>query len=152
MTDSIVVPNIRQLVEEILSEGYLMTIATHDTNGIWACDVIYVYDENLNLYWMSAPQTRHSHAISAMPEIAGTITVSHKGQDNKGVQFQGKAEKIEGPRWDLAKKHFSKRGKPEPSEVEDVLDGDFWYVLKPHFFDVIHEAHFGFSKKKLSLD
>ena len=51
----------------------------------------------------------------------------------------------------MAKKHYSKRLKPEPDKNEDVLQGDSWYVLKPKTIELIHEKLFGFEKQKLEL-
>ena len=141
----------KELIKEVLGKGYLMSLGTHDNGGVWVADVIYVYDDNLNIYWMSDPEARHSKAIELTSAAAGTITISGPGEDNLGIQFKGVAEKIEGPRWDLAKKHYAKRQKPEPKEGDDVLGGDSWYVLKPKIFELINEKHFGFEKQKLEL-
>ncbi|MSU60632.1 MAG: hypothetical protein EXS52_01805 [Candidatus Staskawiczbacteria bacterium] len=68
-----------------------------------------------------------------------------------GIQFEGAAEKIEGARLDLAKKHCVKRGKPEPKENDDLLDGGEWYMLKPKKIELICQEHFGYEKQKLEL-
>ena len=31
--------------------------------GIWVADVIFIHDDDLNVYWMSHPECRHSKAI-----------------------------------------------------------------------------------------
>ncbi len=142
--------NIRALVKEALEKGYLMSLGTHD-GAPWVADVIYVFDDDLNIYWMSDPDVRHSQAIAKDPNVAGAITPSGKGEDNLGIQFQGIAEKIDGPRHDLAVKHFAKRDKPAPTEDEDVLQGDSWYVLRPKKIDVNCECLFGFDKRYLEL-
>ncbi len=99
---------------------------------------------------MSDPDVRHSKAILNNSEVAGSITANHLGEDNLGVQIEGIAEKIEGQRYDLAKKHFLKRNRPIPKENEDVLQGDSWYVLKPTKIELIDEKLFGFDKKVLN--
>ncbi len=143
--------SLRELVQQVLAKGYLMSLATADDSGLWVADVIYIFDENLNLYWMSDPDVRHSQAVAKNTQVAGTITVSQAGEDNLGIQFHGQAEKIDGNRHDLAVKHFQKRNKPAPSEEDDVLQGDSWYMLRPTSFDLIHESLFGFDKKTLKL-
>ena len=143
--------NIKQLVKEVLDQGYLMSLAIIDNGGIWVCDVIYIHDDDLNIYWMSDPNVRHSQAIIANNRVAGTITVSGAGEDNLGIQLEGIAEKIEGNRHDLALKHYAKRKKPAPKERDDVLGGDSWYILKPKRIELINEKLYGFDKKKFEL-
>lgn len=128
-----------------------MSLATIDDGGIWAADVIYVFDDDFNIYWISDPEARHSKAILKNPKVAGTITVSGAGEDNLGIQFEGTAQKIEGERYDLARKHYAKRNKPAPSENEDVLERDSWYILKPAKIELICERLFGFDKQKYDM-
>jgi len=142
---------IKELIKEVLEKGYLMSLATLDEGGVWVCDVIYIFDEDFNIYWMSKPDRRHSLALEKEPKVAGTITISRQEEDNLGIQFEGVAEKIEGARHDLAKKHYAKRKKPEPKEDEDVLHGSYWYVFKPKKIDLINEKHFGFDKQVLKF-
>jgi len=79
------------------------------------------------------------------------ITVSGHGESNLGIQFEGVAEKIEEPRHDLAKKHYTKRLKPESKETDDILQGDSWYVLRPSKIELINEKLFGFKKNKWTM-
>ena len=143
--------NIKQLIKEVLDQGYLMSLATTDDGGVWVADVIYVHDDELNIYWMSDPDVRHSKAIIGTKKVAGTITVNLPKESNFGIQFEGLAEKIEGERYDLAKKHYAKRKKSEPQESDDVLQGDSWYILKPKKIQLICEKLFGFDKKTIEL-
>ena len=143
--------NTKELIKEVLEKGYLMSLATYDDGGVWVADVIYVFDEQLNIYWISDPEVRHSEAIAKNNKIAGTITVSGPKESNLGIQFEGVAEKVEGSRYDLAKKHYAKRLKPEPKETDDILQGDFWYVLRPSKIELICEKLFEFDKLKLEF-
>lgn len=142
--------DIKARAAQVLGEGHLMSLATVDEGGVWVADVIFVFDDELNLYWMSDPSVRHSQALLTNSQVAGTITVSNKsGEPNLGIQFSGRAEKIEGARYDLAKKHLAKRNKPEPQETDDVLDGDSWYKLVVEKLELIDEANFGYDKQTL---
>lgn len=137
---------------EVLEKGHLMSLATQDDGGLWVADVIYIYDDNLNIYWMSDPDVRHSKAVLSNKQVAGTITTSNKSKElNLGIQFSGNAEKIEGSRYDLAVKHRTKRGHPIPKEDEDVLQEDSWYILRPNKIDLVDEQNFGYDKKSIEL-
>src|SRR3989338_4075070 len=142
--------DIKSKILEVLSHGHLMSLATVDDGGPWVADVVYVYDEGFSIYWMSDPEVRHSKAILENAQVAGTITISNKSKEpNLGLQFTGKAEKIDGSRYDLAIKHRTKRGYPEPKETDDVLQSDSWYVLRPDKIELIDEENYGYKK---SLD
>ena len=145
------VKDIKELIKEVLEKGYLMSLGTVDDGGVWVSDVIYIFDDNLNIYWMSDPNVRHSKAVLKNSKIAGNITLNGPKENNLGIQFEGIAEKIEGKRYDLAIKHFTKRKKPKPKENEDILQGDSWYILKPKKIELICEELFSFKKQKLEL-
>ena len=51
--------DIKRLIKEVLEKGYLMSLGTVDEGGVWVSDVIYVFDDEFNLYWISDPDTRH---------------------------------------------------------------------------------------------
>jgi uncharacterized protein YhbP (UPF0306 family) len=145
------ISKLKTLILEVLEKGYLMSLATVDDGGPWVCNVIYIHDDDLNIYWMSDPDVRHSKALSKNNKAAATITVNLPKEDNLGIQMSGVVEKISWARFDLAKKHYAKRKKPEPKETDDVLQGDSWYQLKPQIIELINETVFGFEKQKLQL-
>jgi uncharacterized protein YhbP (UPF0306 family) len=135
-------------IKEVLEAAYLMSLGISDENGPWVSDVIFVFDEDFNIYWMSYPATRHSKAIVTNNKAAASITaVGGIGIKGLGVQMEGVAEKIAGARYDLTQKLFEKKNQPVPPEDEDVLDGDSWYVLKPSQILLIDEANFGFKRQ-----
>ncbi len=90
--------DIRTLIkEEVLEKARFMSLATHDDGGVWVADVIFIFDDDLNIYWLSETKTRHSQAIIKNPNVAATITLTSKaGEPNIGIQFAGTAEKLEG--------------------------------------------------------
>ena len=137
---------------EVLAQGHLLSLGTIDNGGLWVADLVYVYDDALNIYWMSSSNARHSKAILENEKVAGSITISNKSkEDNFGIQVEGNAKKIEGDRHDLAIKHFTKRGHPVPKEEDDVLDGDSWYIFSPTKIDLIDEKNLDFKKWTLRL-
>lgn len=144
------VMNLRERVKEVFAETHLMSLATSDAEGLWVADVLFVFDDELTIYWMSSPDARHSRAIGQGAGVAGTITASVAGKvPNFGLQFSGTAEKIKGPRYDLAVKHYEKRGRVAPAEDEDVLKGRSWYQLTPASLWLIDEANFGYERQEV---
>ena len=129
-----------------------MSLATVDDGGVWVSDVIFIYDDNFNIYWMSDPDVRHSLAIEKDKKVAGAIVLSNKlGEKSLAIQFSGVAKKIDGARYDLALKHYKKTGKPEPKEEDDVLEGDSWYELTPTKMRLNDMENFGYDKQDVEL-
>ena len=144
--------DIRKRVLEVLGQTHLMSLGTIDDGGVWVADVIFIYDDDLNIYWMSSPGCRHSAAILKNNKVAGTITYSTKSKEsNFGIQLEGTVEKIEGVRFDLLIKHLTKRGHkiPNISKALEILDGDLWYKMTPAKIELIDEANFSFDKQQL---
>ena len=72
-----------------------MSLATCSNNKPWICEVHYVFDNELNFYFLSTPQRRHSIEISNNPHVAGNIVIQHElGQKVRGVYFEGSAERL----------------------------------------------------------
>ena len=140
-------------VRVILSKGYLMSLATIDESGPWVSDVVFVFKENCNIYWLSKPDARHSIAIKNNSKVAASITVNTSKEPDLGLQISGIAEKIEGDLIDLAKAHRIKRGKSADLRMGELLDnGRCWYVLRPQLIDIIDEVKYGFEKPSLKIN
>ena len=138
----------------MLEKGHLISLGTVDDGGVWVADVIYVFDDELNIYWMSTPQSRHSLAINKNCTIAGTITVSQTpGQKDLGVQVCGVVAKLgKTVKPGIVLKYLHKTHGCNVAQIEDVLkDGYDWYVLRPEFIELIDQLHFGFNKQRLTL-
>lgn len=143
---------IKDLARKVLEDGYLMSLGTVDEGGVWVADVIYIHDENFNLYWLSFPHHRHSKAIEGSPKVACAITTSWETGNERALQIEGVAEKIDGPLFEYEKKLASKRGMMIPSVAGRVLeDGHSWYVLKPTKIELIHNKPFGYKKQNVEL-
>lgn len=145
---------IEKLIREVLEKGHLMSLATVDISGPWVSDLIYVYDDSLNLYWLSHTDTRHSRALDEDERAAASITISNApGQDNVGLQIEGKAERVGGDILKLAQAHLRKRNRPadDVKEGEIIKPGHSWYKLTPAKIELIYEPKFGFEKRSIEL-
>ncbi|OHB04703.1 MAG: hypothetical protein A3B14_01685 [Candidatus Zambryskibacteria bacterium RIFCSPLOWO2_01_FULL_45_21] len=146
--------NIRERILEVLEQTHLMSLATVDEGGPWVADVVFIFDDDLNIYWMSDPKTRHSKAILENNKAAGSITYSTKRKEtNFGVQFEGIVEQLEGIQFSLLVKHLTKRGYPKPkiSDAKKILDGDMWYKLTPTKVGLIDEENFGYDRQDTNI-
>lgn len=149
---------VRALVENVLRQGYLMGLGTADQDGPWVADLIYTFDDNLNIYWISDKETRHSAAILRDPRVAATITISDRpNMSNLGLQMHGEARMVEGDIFPMAVKLNVKKGKPAPSKEGEILDKmaekygkrHNWFVMKPKRIELLYQGIFGLEKQVL---
>lgn len=140
---------IRDFIVEILETGYLMSIASVDEHGLCVSDLIYIVDCDLNMYFISRREFRHSRAFEKNSASSGSITaVERPIGKSTGVQFEGKVTEVKTIPEDVLKKYSKKRGIDGLWELEN---GEAWYKFSPTSFDVIYEPIFGFMKKKYRM-
>ncbi len=146
--------DINKRVIEVLEQTHLMSLGICDNEEPWVADVIFIHDGDMNLYWMSDPEARHSVAISKKSKVAGSITQStKKGEFNFGIQFEGNVSKLEGIQFKLLVQHLAKRGyaKPDISQATRLLDGDCWYKIVPTKIYLIDERNFGYDRQTVFI-
>lgn len=146
--------DIRQRILEVLQKTHLMSLGVVDEKGPWVADVVFIFDEDLNIYWMSDPDARHSRAVRENKKAAGSITYSTRSKEpNFGLQIEGAAGQLEGVQFALLVKHLAKRNYPKPkiSDAKKLLDGDCWYKLIPKKIGLIDEENFGHERQEFLL-
>ena len=90
--------SIAQEAKQILDDNLYMTISVADKDGNpWIANLYFAYDGDLNLYWYSSKETKHSQLISQNPSIAIAIFDSTAvGDDVNAVYFEATAEEVRG--------------------------------------------------------
>jgi uncharacterized protein YhbP (UPF0306 family) len=84
--------DVEKTIREYLPNVLHMSLATSVNNKPWVCEVHFVYDDELNLYWRSKVDRRHSQEIAENPNVAGTIVEQHALEDRpRGLYFEGTA-------------------------------------------------------------
>ena len=87
---------VEKTIREYLTRVIHMSLATCVDNKPWVCEVHFVYDDQLNIYWRSKEDRRHSQEIAQNPRVAGNIVEQHGMTDKpRGVYFEGVAQKLE---------------------------------------------------------
>ncbi len=143
--------DLNQLTREVLQRGYLVTLAVQDDNGVWAADVIYIFDEDLNFYWMSKPERRHSKAIDdGHNHVAGAIAVTQGPEmPDEGLQISGVAQRVQNPSDDLLKQWMKKMQRAFDSGLGIVLDEHVWYKLVPDRIELIYQKLFEYERQRV---
>ncbi|OGY39552.1 MAG: hypothetical protein A2418_03300 [Candidatus Brennerbacteria bacterium RIFOXYC1_FULL_41_11] len=86
---------IKQHVLNFLKTNKLMSVATFGSYP-WIANVYYVFDDEMNLYFLSGEKTLHCQQISQNEKVAVAIVDSHQGFHDKqiGLQMWGIAKKV----------------------------------------------------------
>lgn len=85
--------DVEKIVKEYIDKSLHMSLATVSGDKPWVCEVHFVYDDNLNLYWRSLASRRHSQEIAVNPNVAGNIVRQHSLDDYPhAIYFEGNAE------------------------------------------------------------
>lgn len=124
--------DVENAIREYLPTVLHMSLATSAGGRPWVCEVHFVYDNELNIYWRSKAVRRHSQEIANNPHVAGNIVQQHALDDKpRGLYFEGTAEILEGlkdddPVFEL----FHQRLGTGPEIVADAQDGEGHRVYK----------------------
>lgn len=80
-----------RIAREIMDTGAYVVLATADADGVpWATPVWFAHDDYRELYWVSAPGTRHSLNLAARPELSMVVF------DSTAAPNQGQAVYLSG--------------------------------------------------------
>lgn len=83
------ITNIEQTIREYLPWIVHMSLATCADNKPWVCEVHYVYDDDLNLYFRSKIDRRHSQEIQQNSYVAWNMIEQHARVDKpRWVYFE----------------------------------------------------------------
>lgn len=82
-------------IQAFIKKNFQMTIATYGEQP-WIATVYYSADDELNIYFLSDPNTIHCQHIARNPEVAISIANSPQSPTSKkkGLQIFGIAEQI----------------------------------------------------------
>lgn len=129
--------------EQLNSNIHVMQLATATNSVPWVCNVHFDVDDNLNIYWLSHLDCRHSEDIAKNPHVAVAIAV-HQQPPLMGLQIAGEAEHIPFEGNEEVLKHYAARH-DRKTLVEDALSGKVGFKLfrlTPEFIDLIDQKNF----------
>lgn len=135
-----------EYIDEFLTLGSVMQLATSNENNPWISTVYYVADTQRNIYWLSLPERRHSQEIANNPHVAVAVAIK---QDLPviGIQAAGSVEIVNDSavieiilasyikKYDGAGKEFHQRFVEGKNKHQ-------LYKLTPDLLVLFDEAHF----------
>lgn len=114
--------NLRETVLQYLAGCNALTLATRGSQGPWAASVFY-FNQQLDLYFLSSPNSRHGQNLTDDPQVAATINLDYGSWlDIKGIQLEGRAEHLGGIAGNL------KLARAYVKKFPEVKD----FLLSPH--------------------
>jgi uncharacterized protein YhbP (UPF0306 family) len=88
--------DMEKVVREYIDKSLHMSLGTSHDNKPWVCEVHFVYDEKLNLYFRSLKSRRHSQEIAENSNVAGNVVGQHTVDEYPhAIYFEGTAEIVE---------------------------------------------------------
>ena len=125
--------DLEKVIRDYLPLIQHMSLGTSHDNKPWVCEVHFAYDDDLNLYFRSKPDSRHSEEIALNSNVAGDIVRTHALDEYPlGIYFEGNAIKLND---DVAIKkaypYFQKILKSDESILENAAqpDGHKFYKI-----------------------
>lgn len=124
-----------------------MTLATVGPGGEpQAAAVFYAADDELGLYFLSSPESRHSRNLAREPRVAATIQDDGQNwREITGLQIEGTVVLVEGEdriagvvrlfagRFEFLRELLTNGDALGPPELEGPLASSRFYVLRPNW-------------------
>lgn len=143
-----------------------MTLATIGPAGEpQAAAVFYAADDQLNLYFLSDPGSRHGRNLAQEPRVAATIQADGQDwQEITGLQIEGTAAVIEGTdvsarvaqlfagRFPFLRELLGDGDTVDAPELQGPLASSRFYLLRPGWFRLIDNTRGFGHKEELTLD
>lgn len=123
---------VETIVRKYLPSVNIMQLATSSNGQPWVCSIHYYSDEDLNLYWISTPERRHSLEIKDNPKVSATIMVHEDTTEEDyviGITIEGTAELIGRNPGEEIIQGYNDKLKKSPTLLRDVQNG-----TNPHQF------------------
>jgi len=139
--------DLKQLIQKYLEDARLMQLATVDDGKPWVSNVWFAADEDMNIYWFSSTNRRHSEEVAKDHHVAGAICLPHTPEDKpRGLQFEGTAEVLtDEANVQKAMSHYADRIFPEEKVRELMAHAERphkFYRIKPSLFVLFDVANF----------
>src|SRR4030042_5152482 len=87
--------NLKKYILNDRSQNKRMSSATSKNNTPWASTVMYTYDDDLNIYFLSEVGTRKVKNLLENPKVAATINEITGGIGKvRGIQLEGECQMV----------------------------------------------------------
>lgn len=141
---------LRERVQSYLREHYVMTLATHGAEGVWAAAVFYAND-GYAIYFLSSATSRHGRNLAGNPQASAAIHEDYADwREIKGVQMEGMVTLLAGEEAEQAHVLYGTKFPivgnigQAPAAIAAALAKVRWYRLVPErLYFIDNSAGFG---------
>lgn len=141
---------LKESVEDILGQTKLLSMATASLKASepWINSAYFAYDEDLKLYIVTYPDSKHMKNLDENNQISLVIfDTNQDGQLKQGLQLAGMCRRVEKSEQDTAIKVWGSRIMGR-DQVEGLLvDYKTWeskpYIIKIDYVKIFDEKRFG---------
>jgi uncharacterized protein YhbP (UPF0306 family) len=131
---------LKKYVLDYLEQNRVMTLATCRAGTPWAASVMFAYDDDLNLYFLSKPETRKTQNLLANPKVSVTVNQVQKTPGKViGVQLEGSAEMLDKKKNSKEQEIFKNRF----NWAEKYLSDHELFKITPKKIYYLDDARFG---------
>lgn len=118
--------NVENIVREYIDKTLHMSLATSIDNKPWVCEVHFAYDGDLNLYFRSKKDRRHSLEINKNSFVSGNIVAQHAiNEYPHAIYFEGNATLVkDDSQYYSIYEYFKQRQDVTESIIDDAKDDD----------------------------
>ncbi len=123
--------DIQKTIRDYLTSVYHLSLATCKNNKPRVCEVHFVYDNQLNLYFRSRPSRRHSTEIKLNPHVSWNIVESHEIDAKvRWVYFEWSAKLLTIEESIDVFHLFEERLHKDRSKIEEAKEEDWHKIYK----------------------
>jgi uncharacterized protein YhbP (UPF0306 family) len=135
--------DVEKIVREYIDKSIHLSLATVSNSRPWVCEVHFVYDNSLNLYFRSLKSRRHSQEIANNPSVAGDIVKQHEiGEYPHAIYFEGIASILENEsERQVIFPHFQERLNANESILDEAKKDD-----GHQFYKIVVDKWYAFGK------
>ena len=145
--------SLRERVLALLGEHHVMTLSTIGADGPWAAAVFYAH-EDLRLYFLSSPTSRHAENLARDARAAATIQRDYDDWPGiRGLQLAGTVREVAREDEARVRALYQSRypliggGAGMPRKLLEALDKIRWYEFVPKDIHLIDNT-LGFAHRE----
>lgn len=126
-----------ELIRKYVFDMKIMQLATCTKDQPWVCNLHYYSDDELNIYWLSTPDRRHSKELEENPKAGAAILVHQDSEDEDyviGLSVEGVAEKVDWHKYEQIVPNYGRKHGTSKTFLDSIIAGEnahIIYVLKP---------------------